>query len=202
MANFRGCPMRACLVAAVSAAGLLAAPALPVKPLRPGFPVGQEVPLMWEHRATGARAGQDGSLKCTYMYQPTVVVYCRDLDPAVVRLIKRLDEATAKRATHPPRPYRERLGSYAVLVADSKERATELKALAEREKIGHTVLALVVAEDTPALRDRLGEARTTVLLTGPRHVVKTAYAFRRGELTDKAIDRILADLPTILPKED
>src|SRR5688572_16008960 len=170
------------LIATVWAASLLAAPALPAKPLRPGFPVGEEVPLFWEYRATGSRAGQDGSLKCTFAYQPVVLVYCSELDPAVARLLRRLDEVTAQHATHPPKPYPERLGSYAVLVCDSKDREKDLKALAEKEELRHTILALVVAKDNPLLRDRLGEARTTVLLTGPRHLVKAAHAFRRGEL--------------------
>jgi hypothetical protein len=100
-------------------------------------------------------------------------------------------------------------------VGKSKDREAELKALAEKEKIKHTVLALVVINESTLtdagqrgwsglgeFQAKLGrEAESTVLLAY-RGTVKASYAYRQGELNDKAIDQILADLPGILPKKD
>jgi len=187
------------------------APEKPVEPLQSKYKVGEQVPLLWEYRVTGARAGQEGALVCTFMYQPFVAVFCRDMDAAVIRLIKKIDEATAKSSTRLLPPYEQRLGSYVVLICDSKAREKELKALAEKEKIQHTILALGAKNEGLPSNEAywrnfdagLGEAEITVLLAGPpRARIKVSYAYRKGELTDKAIEQILADLPKILPKKD
>ena len=88
----------------------------------------------------------------------------------------------------------------------------ELKALAEKEQVHHTRLALLVINE-----DRLGgnagsglhrvqtklgtEAQLTVVLASELQV-RASYAYRKGELKDKDIDQILADLPKILPNKD
>ena len=42
------------------------------------------------------------------------------------------------------------------------------------------------------------DAEVTVVLY-TKQMVKANYAFKKGELTDKDVDKILADLPKILP---
>jgi hypothetical protein len=194
--------MRTCLVATVLAAGTLAVSSSGAEPLQSSYKVGQEVPILWEYRVTGPRAGQEGSFKCSYAQQPAVVLYCRDINTPVIQLIKKIDEATAQHSTQPPERYRERLRSYVVLFCDSKDRESELKDLAEKEKIRHTILALIVVKNGSDPPVKLGDAETTVFLTGPRHLIKASYAYRKGELKDKDIEQILADLPKILPKKD
>src|SRR5262249_51465125 len=151
--------------------------------------------LFREYRATGPNPGAGGSLVCTYSTRPVVMVYTREINAPVVRLIKKLNEATAAHA-------KERLGSYVVLFCDRLGRAKGLKALAEQEKIQHTLLALVATdEDGPdweRLRAKFGaEAETTVILATRERQVKACYAYRKGELTDQDIRQILADVPKI-----
>ncbi len=192
------------------------APQKPAEPLTLNYKVGERLlPHLYEYRVTGAGAGKEASLTFTYFYQPVVVIYCRQINASVIRLVKKIDAKTGEYRTRPLPPYPERLASYLVLVSDTKDREKELKALAEQEKIEHTTLAMmVINEDTVAdevrrggsmrreLLAKLGEAQTTVLLTQPRAMVKAGYAYRQGELSDMHIDQILADLPRMLPKTD
>jgi hypothetical protein len=187
----------------------------PREPLKSKYKIGERLaPHLYEYRVTGPSAGKQASLTFTYFYQPVVVIYCRDLNESVIRLLKKIDQETGKYRTQPLPPYPKRLASYLVLVCDSQDREKDVKALAEREKIEHTTLAMMVAGET-ALADeakrgssmrrellsKLGEAETTVVLTEPRAIVKAAYPYRKGELNDKEIERILSDLAKILPKE-
>jgi hypothetical protein len=190
------------VVAATLAFGALPAPLHAADPLRPGYVEGEWLrPFFREYRVTGPgvdRPGEGSLLVCTYSTRPVVMVYTRALNGPVVRLVKKLDEATAARQA-------ERLGSYLVLICDTRDREKDLRALAEREKIRHTLLSLVaVSEARPhrPFQDRFGpEAETTVVLATGRRRVKASHAYRNGELTDGGIERILADLSRILPKK-
>ena len=209
--------MRNTLTAATLGIGMLSGALFAAEPPQTGYKVGGMVmPLLPEYRVTGPSAGQTLSLLCTYANRPVVVVYTRQMDATLIRFIKKLDEATAAHSKQPVANNRDNLASYVVLVCDSKDREAELKALAEKEKIQHTVLALVVIDEATladqaqrggsSLRDfqaKLGtEAESTILLAAPRGNIKASYAYRKGELNDKDIDQILADLPKILPKKD
>jgi cyanophycinase len=187
-----------------------------MEPLPHKYKIGEKLsPHLYEYRVTGNSAGKTGSLTFTYFPQPVVVIYSREMNDSVVRLLKKVDEKTGQYRTKPLPPNPQRLGSYLVHVCDSQDREKDWKALAEKEKITHTVLAMmVINKDTLAeeakkggstrldLQAKLGEAETTVLLTAPRGIVKAGYAYRKGELTDKEIDRILADVTKILPTKE
>jgi hypothetical protein len=177
-------------------------PLAAAEPLRPGYKVGEPLQLLfWEYRVTGpnvTKPGKGASLVCTYSTRPVVMVYTRQITPAVTRLIRKLDQATGNHQ-------RERLGSYVVLVCDHQNRARELKDLAEKEKIRRTLLSLAIL-DGPGLKrfqDQFGaEAETTVILADSQRRVKACYAYRKDELKDGPIAQILGDLPRILPKKD
>jgi hypothetical protein len=132
------------------------------------------------------------------------MVFAHEMNDPVLRLTKRLDEGTRKHQA-------KGLGSYVVLLCDSKEREEKLKALAKTEKIQHTTLALLADDGVShsvgqgsngvyRLQRKLGtEAEVTVVLASELRV-RASYAYRMGDLKDKDIDQILADLPKILPK--
>jgi hypothetical protein len=202
--------MKRALSVVALALSLFAGPSLARDPLEPGYKVGDQlVHQVCEYVVTGRDAGQDVSLVCRYAKRPVVMVFAREIDAPVTRLLKKLDRATGN---HENDALQTRLGSYLVLVCDAKDREAELKALADKEQIRHTQLALLVIND-----DRLGgnagsglhrvqaklgtEARLTVVLASKLRV-RASYAYRKGELKDKDIDQILADLPKILPKKD
>src|SRR5947209_7737865 len=118
------------MLAAALVVGILAVPSFADGPLPPGYYVGQSLELYFhEYRVTGPNVVKPGvgfALINTYKTRPVVMVYTRQINPAVVRLIKKLDEGTESRR-------KERLGSYVVLICDSQDREKELKALAEKE---------------------------------------------------------------------
>ena len=60
----------------------------------------------------------------------------------------------------------------------------------------------MVAPKGSKLHSQVGEAETTVLLTGPRHLIQASFAYRKGELKHKDVEQVLASLPRILPKKD
>jgi hypothetical protein len=202
--------MKRALSVVALALAMLAVPAFALDPLKPRYKVDDQlVHQVCEYVVTGPDAGQDVSLICRYAKRPVVMVFAREIDAPVTRLLKKLDLATGD---HQNETVPTRLGSYLVLVCDAKDHEAKLKALAEKEKIQHTQLALLVVND-----DRLGgnagsglqrvqaklgtEAQVTVVLASELRV-RASYAFRKDELKDKDIDEILADLSKILPKKD
>jgi hypothetical protein len=182
-----------------------------IAPLQPGYKVDEPLQLLFrEYCVTGpnvSKPGEGSSLVCVYSTRPVVMVYTREINAPVIRLVKKLDEATKTYAM-------ERLGSYVVLLCDRQGCEKELKALAVKEKIERVLLSQVVMNKTPQADGRVGprwksfdakfgaDAETTVILASSRRQVKASYAYRRGELGDQDIERILADLPKILPKKD
>src|SRR5262245_49951982 len=131
------------VVAAVLGVAILSLSASAVEPLRPVYQVGDQLRLLFcEYCVTGPGVAKPNrrTLVCTYSTRPVAMVYTSTLTPSVVRLIKKLDEATANHA-------QDRMGSYVVLFCDSVERAEELQALAQKEKIQNTVLSLVVINE-------------------------------------------------------
>jgi hypothetical protein len=179
------------------------APSPAADPLKPGYQPGQWLEICFrEYRVSGPgvdKPGEGALLVCLYSTRPVVMVYTRTLDASVVRLVKAVDAATAAH-------WRERLGSYVVLLCEGRERQAELLALAEKEGIRNTLLSFVAfAEARPRQRfdDKFGaEAETTIVLATAKRQVKTCHAFRKGELTDAAVRRILGELPLILPRKD
>jgi hypothetical protein len=157
-----------------------------------GPQVGEAVPgPLHPLNLTGEHAGEKYCLYCQHGHSPVVAIFARQVTPELTRLIKRIDEATAKN--------NERMmGSYAVFLTDSEALPAELKELAAKEKIENCVLAIDDPEGPKTYRIA-PEAEVTVILY-TELTVKANHAFKRGEFNDKAADAIVADLAKILPK--
>jgi hypothetical protein len=202
--------MKLALSLVALAVSMISVPTLARDPLEPRYNVGDQlVHQVCEYLVTGEDAGQDVSLICRYAKRPVVMVFAREIDAPVSRLLKKLDFATGN---HQNETLQTRLGSYLVLVCDAKEREAELKSLEENEQIRHTQLALLVINDERLggntgsglhrVQAKLGtEAQLTVVLASELRV-RASYAYRRGELKDKQIELILSDLAKILPKQN
>ena len=105
-------------------------------------------------------------------------------------LVKKIDEATAKNSS-------ARMGSFVVFLSDDEGLEQKLKDLAEKEKLKKVVLTI----DNPAGPkgyDIAKDADVTVVLYNKRNV-KANYVFRKGQLKDKDIDAIVADVSKIVP---
>ena len=107
-------------------------------------------------------------------------------------LVKKLDAATAQHSDAD-------MGSFAVFCSDDENIEKQLKELAKKEKLKHTILA----KDDPTGPKGYNiakEADVTVLLYVNK-TVKANYAFKKGEFKESDIDKILGDLKLILPEK-
>jgi hypothetical protein len=159
--------------------------------IKSGPQVGEEVPGPFHPlNVTGPKAGEKFCLYCKNGSNPVAMVFAREVSPPLTALIKKIDAATAKNSEN-------QMGSFVVFLSDSEDLGKKLKGLAEKEKIENTVLSV----DDPAGPRDYKVARnadvTVVLYT--RHNVKANYAFPKGGLKEKDVNRIVADLAKILP---
>jgi hypothetical protein len=120
------------------------------------------------------------------------MIFAREVSDNLTSLVKKIDQATAKNKS-------ARMGSFVVFLNDDESMEGKLKALAKKEGLKYTVLTL----DNPAGPrgyDIPKDADVTVVLYNKR-TVKANYAFKKGELTSKDVDKILKSVPKILPDE-
>ena len=89
------------------------------------------------------------------------------------------------------------MGSFVVLLSEAEGLDERLSAAAKKHKLAKTVLAI----DPPAGPEGFqvaADADVTVVLYREFKVLAN-HAFRKGELSEQAIERIVADLPKIVP---
>ncbi len=119
------------------------------------------------------------------------MIFAREISDPLTSLVKKLDEATSKNRG-------SRMGSFVVFTSDDEGLEKNLKQLADKEKIKNTILTI----DNPAGPKGYKVAKdadvTVVLYV--KKMAKVNYAFKKGELKDKDIDKIVADLSKILPE--
>jgi hypothetical protein len=139
---------------------------------------------------TGAKAGEKNCLYCENGNNPVAMIFARETSPALTKLIKKIDEATAKNKA-------AEMGSFVVFCSDKDGLDKELAGMAKENGIKSCVLAI----DNPAGPKGYNvekDADVTVVLYTER-TVKANYAFKKGQLNDKAIDTIVADISKIIP---
>jgi len=181
------------------ATGLVLAVALVVTnfaaadPLKSGPQVGQEVPGPFHPlNVTGPKAGEKNCLYCQNGSNPVAMIFARDVSEPVTKLIKKVDAATAQHGDC-------QMGSFVVFLSDAEDLQAKLKNVAEKENIKTTVLSI----DNPAGPGGYKvskDADVTVVLYN-QHKVKSNFAFKKGELKDKDIDLVVADITKILPEK-
>jgi hypothetical protein len=124
------------------------------------------------------------------------MVFAREISDPLTSLVKKIDAATVKNSDCS-------MGSFVVFLNDDEGLEPKLKDLAEKEKLEKIALAI----DTPSGPPRYDIARdadiTVVLYHGAyaKGAVKANYAFRKGEMKEPDIDRIVANLVKILPED-
>ncbi len=120
------------------------------------------------------------------------MIFAREVSDPLTSLVKKIDAATAKNSDC-------RMGSFVVFLSDDEGLEKKLKDLAKKEKIDHTVLSI----DNPAGPRGYGvskDADVTVVLYTNR-TVKANYAFKKGELKDADVNKIVGDVSKILPEK-
>lgn len=160
--------------------------------LKSGPQTGQDVPGPFHPlNVTGESAGKKACLYCSNGENPVAVVFAREATPAVAKLLKELDAATVKNE-------KAKMGSYAVFCSDKDGLDKQLEKLAKDQKLSMLVLAI----DNPAGPEKYKIAKdadvTVVLYTN--FEVKANHTFRKGELTDAAITKVVGDVAKITAK--
>ena len=120
------------------------------------------------------------------------MIFAREISDPLTSLVKKIDAATATNS-------KARMNSFVVFLSDSEGLKDDLKDLAKKESLKQTVLSI----DNPAGPKGYNvskDADVTVVLYSKR-TVKSNYAFRKGELNEAAIERIIAEIPKILPEK-
>ena len=120
------------------------------------------------------------------------MIFAREVSDPLTSLVKKIDEATAKNKT-------ARMGSFVVFLNDNEKLEGQLKDLAKKEKINNCVLTIDNSAG-PNGYDIAKEADVTVVLYSKKNV-KVNYAFKKGELKDGDIEKIVADVQKILPEK-
>jgi hypothetical protein len=181
--------MKVRLFVAAVAACALTLPAL-ADHLKSGPQAGEKVPGPFHPvNVNGDHKGEKFCLYCVNGENPVAMVFARQTSPELTKLIKQLDAATSKNSS-------KSMGSFVVFLSDKEGLDKELSILAEKEKIQKTVLAV----DNPAGPkgyEVAKDADVTVVLYVDRKV-KANHAFKKGELKDGDIEKIVADIPKIM----
>lgn len=118
------------------------------------------------------------------------MVFAREVTDGLTSLVKKIDEATEKNNDC-------RMGSFVVFCSDEEGLRKKLEDLADKEKLKKTILTI----DNPAGPegyDIAKDADVTVILY-VKNKVKVNHAYKKGDLTDREVNRILSELPKILP---
>jgi hypothetical protein len=169
---------------------LLCAQATAAEPVKSGPQAGAEVPSFRVDNVTGRYAGQEKCLVCFFGDDPVVMIFARENSELVTKLLRQVDEAVGKE---------KELGSFVVFLKQEEALDLELKLYARREKIKNVVLASFDPAG-PKECEIHKDADVTVVLYVNRKV-EVNHAFRKGELKDGDVARVLKDLTRILPQK-
>src|SRR5262249_28857456 len=128
-------------------------------------------------------------LYCEHGTKPVAMIFAREVNPNLTKLIKTIDAETAKNS-------KAQMASFVVFLSNDEKLEGQLKDLAKKEGIKHTVLSI----DNPTGPEKYKVAKeadvTVVLYTD--HKVVANHTFRKGELNDKAIGKVVTNVPKIL----
>lgn len=171
--------------------GILLTAAKAEEALKSGPQPGKELPETFEPKnITGPNAGETTCIFCEYGSDTVAMIFAREVNAPLTQLIKRLDAATAQHS-------KTGMHSCAIFLNSDAKLPDQLKQLANQEKVQHTILRTYKPEG-PKGYQIAREADITVLLYTDR-LVKANHAFKKGALTEKDIDTIIAEVGKILP---
>jgi hypothetical protein len=164
--------------------------ALRAEPLQSGPQVGQKVPGPFAPlNITGPNAGEKCCQYCKNGSRPVVAVFAREVTPAVVQLLKTIDDAAAAN--------REKgLGSYVVFCSDADGLGRQLQEVAQKAKLQNIILTLYKAGGPE--KYHLSPAADVTVLLYDHYTVKANHAFKNGDLTEAAIGAIGTDIARML----
>jgi hypothetical protein len=155
--------------------------------LKSGLQAGEKVPGPFHPlNVTGENKGEKHCLFCSNGNNPVAMVFARTAECAqTAKLIKAVDEATMKNK-------KANVGSFVVFLSDAEGLDKKLASMASKEKIESCVLS-IDNPSGPAKYNVAKEADLTIVLYISR-TVKVNYSFEKGKITDKDIEKVVADI--------
>jgi hypothetical protein len=144
---------------------------------------------------TNAEMPDAAGKKSDYVEQhgqdPVVLVFAREVSEPLTALIKKLDTEVAKNRS-------AKLRAVVVVLSEDDEAESKLKMFGEKEGVKNVSLALMSPDRLKHYK--LSEAADSTVVLYKRLKVEANHAFRKGELNEKAVGAILADLPKIVSR--
>jgi hypothetical protein len=124
------------------------------------------------------------------------MIFAREVSVPLTSLVKKIDAATSKNSDC-------KMGSFVVFCNDDEGLAKQLKDLSDKEKLDKIALAIGDKSGPEGYNIAKDADITVVLYVGAysKGSVKANYAFKKGEMKDKDIDKIIGDLTKILPEK-
>jgi hypothetical protein len=162
------------------------------EPVRSGLQKGEMITAIFEPlNVTGEHAGEPHCLVCENGLNPVAMVFAREPSERLTKLLAKIDATTVQNKSL-------QMGSFAVFLNDREALKQELKDTAKKQSLQQIVLSTMEPAG-PEGFEVAKDADITVVLYRD-FAVQANHAFRAGELTDDAIDKVVADLPKILQK--
>jgi hypothetical protein len=120
------------------------------------------------------------------------MIFARDLSDPLTSLVKKIDAATEAHKD-------SNMGSFVVFLGEGFDQ--KVKDLAEKEHLSKIDLATLSTPAGPGPSYKIAkDAEVTVVLYS-QNKCKANYAFKKGELKDKDVEKIVADVKKIVPEE-
>src|SRR5688572_26634353 len=127
------------------------------EPCKSGLQPGDKITTIFEPvNVTGEHAGEPYCLICENGLAPVAMLFARELDEPLLKLISKLDAATEQNR-------KQQMGSFVVFLSDKQGLQEELAAAAKKARLKHTILSI----DKPAGPDGFNvspDAALTVVL--------------------------------------
>src|SRR5262245_12734431 len=162
------------------------------EPVKSSLQPGEKIKTIFEPlNVTGEHAGEPYCLICENGLSPVAMLFARELNDPLLKLIAKLDDATLKHRD-------QEMGSFVVFLNESDALREQIAKAAKQRGLKRIVLGMYSAIGPDGFSVSPDADLTVVLYR--EHEVKANHAFRRGELNDAAIENILTDLPKVLTK--
>jgi hypothetical protein len=121
------------------------------------------------------------------------MIFARDLSDPLASLAKKIDAATAKNSD-------SKMGSFIVFLNDEEELDKKLKDLADKEHFSKMSMATMPNKAGPEAYKIAKDAEVTVILYN-KNKCEANYSFKKGEMTDADVEKIVADVAKIVPEK-
>jgi hypothetical protein len=119
------------------------------------------------------------------------MIFAREISGPLTSLVKKIDEATADHSDC-------RMGSFVVFLNDDEGLEAKLKELAKDKNLKKIVLTIDPNPAGPKGYKIAKDADVTVVLYTQQEV-KANYAFKKGQLKEADINKIVGEVSKILP---